>query len=229
MTATGVAGFATARLWMNLRSCRFEEDSPSCLRCPRDHGQVEYGPAASRIWRIDRRFHQERPSERRTARNNYRVPRDGRRPESRGPEVRDRPARTRRRAAAGRPPARSRALPVREPGRGRDASRGTGSGPCRVRETDDARRGGCRKAGGPDVERHVAAAACDGKGIRVNGQYRTTVRGPATLTGTGSPTGTHHHRSRPLSRPRGAALPSRSGPCGKHCGARSPRFDSANC
>ena len=28
-------------------------------------------------------------------------------------------------------------------------------------------------AGGPDVERHAAAAACDGKGIRVNGQYRT--------------------------------------------------------
>ena len=47
-------------------------------------------------------------------------------------------------------------------------------------------------AGGPDVARHAAAAACDGKGIRVDGQYRTTVRGPATLTGTGSPIKTQH-------------------------------------
>ena len=29
------------------------------------------------------------------------------------------------------------------------------------------------KAGGPDVGRHAAAAACDGEGIRVDGQYRT--------------------------------------------------------
>ena len=94
----------------------------------------------------------------------------------------------------------------------RDVSCGTGSGPCRVRETDSARRGGCRMAGGPDVARHAAAAACDGKGIRVDGQYRTTVRGPATLTGTGSPIKTQHHRPRPLSRPRGATSPSRSEP-----------------
>ena len=39
------------------------------------------------------------------------------------------------------------------------------------------------------------------------GQYRTTVRGPTTLTGTGSPSKTQHHRSRPLTRPRGALLP----------------------
>ncbi len=39
------------------------------------------------------------------------------------------------------------------------------------------------------------------------GQYRTTVRGPATLAGTGSPSKTKHHRSRPLTRPRGALLP----------------------
>ena len=32
-----------------------------------------------------------------------------------------------------------------------------------------------------------------------NGQYRTTVRGLATLTDAGSPSNTHHHRSRPLS------------------------------
>ena len=44
----------------------------------------------------------------------------------------------------------------------RDVSCGTGSGPCRVRETDNARYGGCRKAGGPDIGRHAAAAACDG-------------------------------------------------------------------
>ena len=76
----------------------------------------------------------------------------------------------------------------------RDVSCGTGSGPCRVRETDSARCGGCRMAGGPDVARHAAAAACDGKGIRVDGQYRITVRGPATLTGTGSPSKTQHTR-----------------------------------
>ena len=35
------------------------------------------------------------------------------------------------------------------------------------------RYGGCRKAGAPDVGRHAAATACDGKGIRVDGQYRT--------------------------------------------------------
>ena len=29
------------------------------------------------------------------------------------------------------------------------------------------------KAGGPDVGRHAAAAACDGEGIRVDGQHRT--------------------------------------------------------
>ena len=61
------------------------------------------------------------------------------------------------------------------------------------------------------------------------GQYRTTVRGPATLTGTGSPSKTQHHRSRPLSRPRGAPSPSRSESCGPHRGARSPRLDSAHC
>ena len=32
--------------------------------------------------------------------------------------------------------------------------------------------GGAEKAGGTDVERHAAAAARDGKGIRVDGQHR---------------------------------------------------------
>ena len=50
-------------------------------------------------------------------------------------------------------------------------------------ETDDARRGGCRMAGGPDVERHAAAAACDGKGIRVNGAI------PHHGAGSGHPDG----------------------------------------
>ena len=80
----------------------------------------------------------------------------------------------------------------REPGRGATCRAGRGAVPVVSGETDSARRGGCRMAGGPDVARHAAAVACDGKGIRVNGQYRTTVRGPATLTGTGSPSKTQH-------------------------------------
>ena len=60
----------------------------------------------------------------------------------------------------------------REPGRGATCRAGRGAVPVVSGETDSARRGGCRMAGGPDVARHAAAAACDGKGIRVNGQYR---------------------------------------------------------
>ena len=56
----------------------------------------------------------------------------------------------------------------REPGRGATCRAGRGAVPVVSGETDSARRGGCRMAGGPDVERHAAAAACDGKGIRVN-------------------------------------------------------------
>ena len=137
---------------------------------------------------------------------------------------------TARRAAEGAERARLPGRPAwREPGRGATCRAGRGAIPVVSGETDDARRGGCRMAGGPDVARHAAAAACDGKGIRVDGQYRTTVRGPATLTGTGSPIRTQHHRPRPLLRPRGAPSPSRSRPCGPHRGARSPRFDSAHC
>ena len=61
-------------------------------------------------------------------------------------------------------------------------------------------------AGGPDVERHAAAAARDGKGRRVDGQFRTSVRGLHALTGSGPSIRTKRHRtrSRPRQRPRSA-------------------------
>ena len=60
-------------------------------------------------------------------------------------------------------------------------------------------------------KRHAAAAARDGKGIRVDGQCRTKVRGPDVLTATGSPIRTKLFlvRTRPRLRP--AHFPTR--PC----------------
>ena len=58
-------------------------------------------------------------------------------------------------------------------------------------------------AGGTDVERHAAAAACDGKGIRVNGQYRKSLRDLNDLPGRERIA--HHNLAlRPVPRPRGA-------------------------
>ena len=66
---------------------------------------------------------------------------------------------------------------------------------------------GAEKAGGSDVERHAAAAAGDGKGRRVDGQFRTSVRGLHALAGSGPSIRTERirTRSRPRLRPRGAA------------------------
>ena len=64
------------------------------------------------------------------------------------------------------------------------------------------------KAGGPDVGRHAAAAACDGEGIRVDGQYRTCAgSGCLGSKATGRPLELSSFRTcpRPQSRPRGAA------------------------
>ena len=79
-----------------------------------------------------------------------------------------------------------------EYGRGARCRAGRGGNPCRAwrRATrgtavPNGWRAGCRKG-------HAAAAACDGKGTRVDGPCRTKVRGPATLTGTGSPIRTKH-------------------------------------
>ncbi len=43
------------------------------------------------------------------------------------------------------------------------------------------KRPACRMAGGTGVERHAAAAACDGKGTRVEGPCRNSLRGPDCL------------------------------------------------
>ena len=72
-----------------------------------------------------------------------------------------------------------------------DASRGTGN-PVVPGTGQRAARRVPNKAGGPDVAGHAAAAAGDGKGIRVDGHCRTKVRGPDTLAGGGSPIRTQH-------------------------------------
>ena len=106
---------------------------------------------------------------------------------------------------------RKRALPGKPAWRRMDrgATHRAGRGNPVVPETGQrARRRVPNKAGGPDVGRHAAAAAGDGKGIRVDGHCRTKVRGPDTLVaGAGSPIRTQRttSRSRSQSRPRGAA------------------------
>ena len=55
----------------------------------------------------------------------------------------------------------------------RDVSCGTGTSLSCLTIRQRAARRVPKKVGGPDVARHAAAAACDGKGIRVDGLYRT--------------------------------------------------------
>ena len=100
----------------------------------------------------------------------------------------------------------------REPGRGATCRAGRGAVPVvSGRRTARGAAGAEWLAGqmSRDTPRLPHATARE---YASTGQYRTTVRGPDTLTGTGSPSKTQHHRSRPLSRPRSATSPSRSEP-----------------
>ena len=60
----------------------------------------------------------------------------------------------------------------------RDVSCVTGRDPGRARETGQRAARRVPKGWRADVGRHAAAAGSGGKGIRVDGQYRTLVRGP---------------------------------------------------
>ena len=112
----------------------------------------------------------------------------------------------------------------------RDVSCGTGSGPCRVRR--DGQRAARRVPNGWRARCRETRRGCR---MRRQGNTRQSgntaprcgVRLPWRVPG--SPSKTKHHRPRPLTRPRGATSPSRSEPCGRHCGARSPRLDLADC
>ena len=96
----------------------------------------------------------------------------------------------------------------------RSAARGgERSLPCpRNRATGGA--GGAERLAGQMSKRHAAAAACDGKGIRVDGQCRAPVRDPNVLTDTGSPIRTSLFCPRPAAVAVGArpdaAMPRRS-------------------
>ena len=114
-------------------------------------------------------------------------------------------------AARNDAPAGQGAWRRQRPSRGATYRAGRGEIPVVPEESGDARRRWRRMAGGPDVERHAAAAACDGEGTRVRG-HAAHCAGSACLgsQGCGSPITTEHvSGSVPgrLARPRDASHP----------------------